>query len=91
MGCLSVILRKISDIAVTLRRIGGGTTGSLTQMGGISAEMSSQGGIKVSMQKKGGITGRLGLVCETNLGQGILWASDGRLITFEGGFLIVEH
>lgn len=90
MGCLSVILRKISDIATSLLRVGGETGGALTPVGGISVKATSQGGIKASLQKKGGITGRMGLVCETNLGQGILWASDGRLITFEGGYLIVE-
>ena len=33
---------------------------------------------------------RFGLVCPTNLDNrtGILWASDGRLITLEGGYLI---
>lgn len=36
-----------------------------------------------------GLTVRIGLVCTAGLGEyGIIWASDGKLITLEGGYLI---
>lgn len=91
MGCLTAIFRRIGgNLSASFSRIGGGTKASFSRIGGISATMEREGGISASMTNKGGITCRLGLVCDANIGQGILWASDGRLITFEGGYLIVE-
>jgi len=52
---------------------------SVTRVGRLSLNANRVGGLKI----------RVGLVCTTNLGeQGIIWASDGKLITLEGGYLI---
>ena len=66
-------------LSAIIRRIGAATSSILR-----SGEMD------VSVSRVGGLTVRFGLVCGTNIDQrpGILWASDGRLITLEGGFLI---
>lgn len=90
MGCLSIITRRIGG---TLRgaatRIGGGLKVAITHIGGIRCSVSRRGGdLAASVTRVGGMTCRMGLVCPTNLGLGIIWASDGRLITLEGGYLI---
>lgn len=90
MGCLSAIIRKV-----------GGTTARILRTDGMACsvirygDLSGMGFSRYStpsavVAKASGMTARVGLVCTTNIDirPGILWASDGRLITLEGGFLI---
>lgn len=72
------------------------TTGCLTITigrvgGGISATMSRiKQPVSVSAERQGGITANMGLVCGPGLGLGtVLWASDAKLMTIDGGFLLV--
>lgn len=89
MSCLSVIIERIGAMAASFRRIGGSKT-SVRRVGGSRATIRRVGAASASVQRVGSLSVRFGLVCGTNLDQrpGILWASDGRLITIEGGFLI---
>lgn len=90
MGCLSVTVRRI-----------GGASGAATRLGGLSCNVERigdmdcrteriAGDVSARVRRMAGMTARVGLVCTTNIDirPGILWASDGRLITLEGGFLI---
>lgn len=71
----------MSCLATIIRRIGG-MRATLTRVGAMSATIT----------RAGRMSCRFGLVCGTNLDTrpGILWASDGILITLEGGYLIVD-
>ncbi len=69
----------MSCLSVKVRRVGG-CESSMERIGGMSAIAT-----KVS-----GMTCRMGIICSTNYGGGILWASDGILFTLEGGYLITR-
>lgn len=71
----------MSCLSVNVSRIGQGIDATMDRV---------RGGIVVRMTKKSGASFRMGLVCGNNLGLGILWASDERLIIAEGGYLIVN-
>lgn len=90
----------MSCLSVSIRRIGGGSSADVRRIGGMTADVERIGGMTCGVARVGGstasiapfphMTARVGLVCTTNLDprEGILWASDGRLITLEGGYLI---
>ena len=63
----------------------------MTRLGGISASATKISEASMGMERIGGISVRMGVVCGIDFGSGILWASDERLITFEGGFIIVRN
>ena len=72
------------------------TTGCLTitidRIGGnISAYMKrATAPASATAARVGGIIANMGLVCGAGIGiDGILWASDAKLITIDGGYLIV--
>lgn len=88
MGCLSVIVRRIGGIVSGMTRVFGDITGTATRICDTEVSITRVGGIDASARRVGGMTCRMGLVCSTGVGIGIIWASDGRLITLEGGFLI---
>lgn len=88
MGCLTVILRRVGDMTAAMTRLFGDIVGSATRICDTEVTITRIGGIDASATRVGGMTCRMGLVCSTGLGKGIIWASDGRLITLEGGFLI---
>lgn len=89
MGCLTVILRRIGDVATSMTRLFGDIVGYATRVCDTEVEFSRVGGIGASASRVGGMTCRMGLICSTGIGvNGIIWASDGRLITLDGGFLI---
>lgn len=90
MGCLTTITRRIGgDLRSAVTRIGGGLRATAENVGGAFVFLFRHGGgVSSSVTRVGGMTCRMGLVCPTNLGYGIIWASDGRLITLEGGYLI---
>ena len=59
------------------------------QHGCLTVVIGRVGGMEASATRISDFTVTIGLVCPTNLGtQGIIWASDGKLITLEGGYLI---
>jgi len=89
MGCLSVIIRRIGEMAASLTRIGG-LSASVRRVGEMTARTERIGEMSATVRRVGEMTCRIGLVCGTNLGinGGIIWASDGRLWTIENGFLI---
>lgn len=89
MACLSVIVRRVSAASAALSRVGNMDI-TLTRVGGLTASLSRITPLSVSVTRIEPMTCRVGLVCGTNIDTrpGILWASDGRLITIEGGFLI---
>ena len=99
-GCLSSLIRRIGGISSLLNSIARGIESSVERVGSFLCVYERVGGIKtttglinsvsVVSSRIGGINSRLGLVCSPSIGIGILWASDGRLITIEGGFLIVR-
>ena len=76
-------------MVASLTRVGA-LTATVTREGRMAAQVTRIGALTASVSRMGGMTCRIGLVCGTNLDPrpGILWASDGRLITLEGGFLI---
>lgn len=88
MGCLNVIFRRIGDAAFAMTRLFGDIKGSASRICDTEVALTRIGGIEAGATRVGGMTCRMGLVCSTGLGKGIIWASDGRLITLEGGFLI---
>lgn len=88
MGCLTVILRRVGDMTAAMTRLFGDIVGSATRICDTEVTITRIGGIDASAARVGGMTCRMGLVCNTGLGRGIIWACDGRLITLEGGFLI---
>lgn len=88
MGCLTVILRRVGDAVTSMTRLFGDIVGYATRVCDTEVEFSRVGRIGASASRVGGMTCRMGLVCGTGFGTGIIWASDGRLITLEGGFLI---
>lgn len=90
MGCLSVTVRRQGGSSADALRLGG-MTANVERIGEMSCRterMYDRAAARVERQC--GMTARVGLVCTTNIDTrpGILWASDGRLITLEGGFLI---
>ena len=55
----------------------------------LDVKVSRFGGLSCTVRRISDFNVRVGLVCTTNLGEyGIIWASDGKLITLEGGYLI---
>lgn len=88
MGCLTVILRRVGEITAAMTRLFGDIVGSATRICDTEVSISRVGGMEATARRVGGMTCRMGLVCSTGVGIGIIWASDGRLITLEGGFLI---
>lgn len=92
MGCLSVTVRRVSgEPSARVERLDGGATCRVDRIGGMSAAAWRIGGRNTArVERLTRMTARVGLVCSTNIDirPGILWASDGRLITLEGGFLI---
>ena len=89
MSCLSVIIRRIGEMAASLTRVGG-LTASVRRIGEMTARTERIGEMTATITRIGEMTCRIGLVCGTNLGinGGIIWANDGRLLTLENGFLI---
>ena len=67
---------------VTLERIGGDTQAFFERQGDRPV---------VGFSRVGGVSVRFGLVCGTNIGDGYLFASDGLLITIDGGKLKVRQ
>ena len=88
MGCLTVILRRVGDMIAAMTRLFGDIVGSANRVCDTVVTISRVGGMEATTTRVGGMTCRMGLVCSPGLGYGIIWASDGRLITLEGGFLI---
>lgn len=88
MGCLTVILQRIGGMTSAMTRFFGDIVGSANRVCDTVVTLSRIGGIDATATRVGGMTCRMGLVCSTGVGIGIIWASDGRLITLEGGFLI---
>ena len=69
-------------------------TTQVSRVGGdLSVSKERVGGdLTVTKTRVGGdLTVRVGLVCGTNIGLGFLYASDGLLITIDGGKLIVQQ
>lgn len=99
--CLSSLIRRIGGVVSSLNRIAGGIESSINRIGSFLCAYERIGGIKattalinnvsVTSSRVGGVKSRMGLICSPNLGYGVLWASDERLITIEGGFLIVVN
>lgn len=89
MGCLSVRINKSTTSGAIVRRWGV-SAARAGRVGSASARIERQGSSSARIGRIGGLSVRFGLVCGTNLDprEGILWASDGRLITLEGGYLI---
>lgn len=100
IGCLSSLIRRIGGISGSLSYIAGGIESSIKRIGsclcvyrrvgGITTSTELINNISVTSNRVGGVKSRVGLVCAPGIGIGVLWASDGRLITIEGGFLIVR-
>lgn len=78
VGCLHTVLRRIGWINSELN-----TTS-------IKTSLVLQNKVSASAHRTCGIKSRIGLVCAPGVGMGILWASDEKLITLEGGFLTVS-
>lgn len=58
-------------------------------MGCLNITLERIGGSSASARRIGGISVAVGMVCSVDIRQvGIIWASDGKLITLEGGYLI---
>lgn len=58
-------------------------------VGCLTVDLSRIGGSDVSVERISDFAVTVGLVCAVNIGtRGIIWASDGALITLEGGYLI---
>lgn len=90
MGCLSVTVRRQGGSSADVLRLGG-MTANVERIGEMSCRTERiAGDVYAVVTRCCGMTARVGLVCTTNIDvrPGILWASDGRLITLEGGFLI---
>lgn len=61
----------------------------ISRVGGLDVEVSRVGAMSCNIRRISDFKVRIGLVCGTDLGElGIIWASDGKLITLEGGYLI---
>lgn len=89
-GCLSAILRRLGGSSASARRMGGASA-SLEQVGGMQAVCTKIGGMTSCVTKVSGMQCRLGLVCNTSVGIGYLYASDGLLLTIDNGRLIVKR
>lgn len=90
MGCLSVNIRRIGGASGSAHRVGGMSC-LVERIGDMTCRTERiAGDVSAVVERCCGMTARVGLVCTTNIDirPGILWASDGRLITLEGGFLI---
>lgn len=58
-------------------------------IGCLTISFERKGGLEVGARRIGGLSVSMGLVCEVSYdSDGIIWASDGKLITLEGGYLI---
>lgn len=61
----------------------------IQRVGGLDAKVERVGAMTCTVRRVSDFSVRIGLVCTTDLGElGIIWASDGKLITLEGGYLI---
>lgn len=90
MGCLSVRVSREGGASLSAPRLGGMSL-RVERIGDMTARTARIGGdCRLHAERMGRMTFRAGLVCTTNIDikPGILWASDGRLITLEGGYLI---
>ena len=88
-GCLSISFDRVGGGASEIHRIGGADALVSRMCGDASSVVSRVGGMDTDMLRKGGVYLAVGLVCGVSLGeQGIIWASDGRLLTLENGYLI---
>ncbi len=91
MGCLTVsITRATTDAALSFGRV----FDTLVAMPrkGVNADACFVriGGADAGMYPTARASFRMGIVCGVSLDSGVLWASDGRLVTLEGGYLIVN-
>lgn len=58
----------------------------------LTVKVERIGGMSATVQRIGGMSVAAGLVCTTSLSEeGIIWASDGKLITADGGYLIAAE
>lgn len=56
----------------------------------LSSEFKRVGGSSSSFIRTGGLTARFSLVCGTDIGYEFLYASDGILLTVDGGKIMVK-
>lgn len=58
-------------------------------IGCLTISLDRKGGVEATATRIHDFAVSVGLVCNTNLDElGIIWASDGKLITLDGGYLI---
>ena len=59
-------------------------------MGCLKVTLQRIGGMSATANRIGGMGITVGLVCSVDINPeyGIIWASDGKLMTLEGGYLI---
>lgn len=59
----------------------------------VTVTLSRIGGIEARASRVSDFAVTVGLVCTVNISpiEGIIWASDGKLITLEGGYLIAAE
>lgn len=88
MGCLSVNTKRIGGSCGAFSPYGG-VASSFAVKGGITGAFAAVSGLCGCVRRKGGLKAAAGAVCGTSLGAGqnIIWASDGLMLTLEGGYL----
>lgn len=88
MGCLGITITRVGSASASAGRMGD-LTAIAERQEHMTAEVERYGEMLCTAQRAMDFSVRIGLVCGTNLGQyGIIWASDGKLITLENGYLI---
>ena len=88
-SCVEVIVRRVGEIRAKAESIGSMSC-SAVAIGEARTKATEIADILVRTSPIADYIVRVGLVCSTNLNDeyGIIWASDGKLITIEGGYLI---
>ena len=90
MSCLAVFRERIGGILASAARVGRMAI-DFNRIGGIDIDFSRIGGLHASAERATRMRCRMGLVCNTSVGVGFLYASDELLITLEDGKLIVKR
>ena len=86
MSCIAATLRRVRyGLAVSMTRIGEDEGGEAP------VPVPSTGVADAVMRRVGGMTVRMGLVCATDIGECVLWASDAALLTADGEFIYVTE
>ena len=87
--CATISLGRVGGISGGFERVITGISTVARRVGGMELSFDKRSGMDATMSRAGGMVCRMGVVCSTNLGGGILWVQDGKLLNVNGEVIYV--